>query len=341
MAQSYTLGEVANHSSLNDAWVVVDGKVYNITSFLESHPGGKAVTEEHLGKDISDVIHSSTIHEHSETAYAMLQDFHIGYLEKQQHRAGKAAHSPDVTRKKWKEEEVVDWSKPLLGQIHRVGDLYDEWVHMPVNKELRLFESNIMEFLSKSPWWVVPCVWVPVILYTLYMAVFGGPSVLSWIPETPPLTLVEVFCYVPAGVLLWTLIEYSLHRFIFHAVPSSSSRFMTTMHFILHGQHHKVPMDHLRLVFPPTPAAIIVAILYFPAQHFVPLSIGRALLAGGLIGYVWYDLTHYYVHHATPPPKSYLATMKSYHMAHHYKDHTLGFGISSKLWDIVLNTVLV
>lgn len=83
-------------------------------------------------------------------------------------------------------------------------------------------------------------------------------------------------------------------------------------------------MDPFRLVFPPVPAAIIVAILYFPAQHFVPLSIGRALLAGGLIGYVCYDLTHYYVHHGAPAPKSYFASLKSYHMAHHYRNHNLG-----------------
>lgn len=128
----------------------------------------------------------------------------------------------------------------MLVQVHRVGNLYDQWIHVPVDKELRLFESNFMEFFSKSPWWVVPSVWVPVILYILYMSVFGGPSVMPWIPETPRLTYVEVFCYASAGILLWTLIEYSLHRFIFHAIPPSSSRFLMTMHFMLHGQHHKV-----------------------------------------------------------------------------------------------------
>lgn len=143
-------------------------------------------------------------------------------------------------------QEIVDWSKPMLGQVHRVGNLYEEWIHMPVDKELRLFESNFLEFFSKSPWWVVPSVWVPVILYVLYMSVSGGPSVLPWIPKTPRLTFVEVFCYASAGILLWTLIEYSLHRFIFHATPPSSSRFLVIMHFMLHGQHHKV-MSNLHL----------------------------------------------------------------------------------------------
>ena len=139
----------------------------------------------------------------------------------------------------------MDWSKPILSQVYRVGDLYDEWVHMPVNKELRLFQSDFMELFSKSPWWVVPCVWIPVILYASYMSVLGGPSVLPWIPETPGLTFMEALCYIPAGILLWTLIEYLLHRFVFHAVPPSSSRFLITMHFAIHGQHHKVQLCDL------------------------------------------------------------------------------------------------
>ena len=84
MARCYTLSEVSYHSSFNDAWVVVDNKVYNITSFLKSHPGGIAITKEYLGKDISDVIHSSNVHQHSATAYKMLQDFNIGYISKEQ-----------------------------------------------------------------------------------------------------------------------------------------------------------------------------------------------------------------------------------------------------------------
>ena len=80
MARSYTLGEVASHSSFNDAWVAVDGKVYDVTPFLKAHPGGMDITKEYLGKDISDVIHSGNVHQHSTTAYAMLQDFKIGSL---------------------------------------------------------------------------------------------------------------------------------------------------------------------------------------------------------------------------------------------------------------------
>ena len=42
------------------------------------------------------------------------------------------------------------------------------------------------------------------------------------------------------GMLLWSLLEYLLHRFLFHMKPPGNSYYLITLHFILHGQHHKV-----------------------------------------------------------------------------------------------------
>ena len=82
--------------------------------------------------------------------------------------------------------------------------------------------------------------------------------------------------------------------------------------------------DTMQLVFPPVPAGIIVLILYLPIAHLLPLSVGRALLAGGLLGYIGYDLTHYYLHHGSPTPGSYFASLKTYHVAHHYINYNQG-----------------
>ncbi len=88
--------------------------------------------------------------------------------------------------------------------------------------------------------------------------------------------------------------------------------------------NHQVPFDTMRLVFPPVPAAVIALCLYVPLAQLVPLSVGRALFAGGLIGYISYDLVHYYVHHGSPRPGSYFASLKAYHVAHHYLNYKLG-----------------
>lgn len=45
------------------------------------------------------------------------------------------------------------------------------------------------------------------------------------------------------------------------------------------------------------------------------------------------------LHHSRLP--AYVREMKKYHLAHHYKNFELGFGVTSKIWDYVFNTVLV
>ena len=52
-------------------------------------------------------------------------------------------------------------------------------------------------------------------------------------------------------------------------------------------------------------------------------------------------MIHYFFHHATPKDGSWLKIMKVYHMQHHYKNGTVGFGVSSKIWDVVFGTELV
>lgn len=42
------------------------------------------------------------------------------------------------------------------------------------------------------------------------------------------------------GMLFWTLMEYLIHRFLFHMKPPSDSHYLIMLHFVMHGQHHKV-----------------------------------------------------------------------------------------------------
>ncbi|KAI8568533.1 hypothetical protein RHMOL_Rhmol02G0208000 [Rhododendron molle] len=60
---------------------------------------------------------------------------------------------------------------------------------------------------------------------------------------------------VCCGIFIWTLMEYTLHRFLFHI--KTKSYWGNTLHYLLHGCHHKHPMDGLRLVFPPAATAVL------------------------------------------------------------------------------------
>ena len=86
----------------------------------------------------------------------------------------------------------------------------------------------------------------------------------------------------------------------------------------------KVPFDGGRLVFPPVPAIVLATIFYTSATLMVPLAIARGIFAGGFLGYVSYDMMHYYLHHGSPTPGSYLHRLKKYHVSHHFEDQQKG-----------------
>ena len=138
------------------------------------------------------------------------------------------------------------------------------------------------------------------------------------------------------GILSWTLMEYVLHRWLFHRRPSSWE-FDKVQMFMLHGYHHEFPNDPWRLVAPPImawPVTLIVGSLLVLALGW---NLGLAYLGGMALGYLSYDWIHYWEHHGKP--KSKLAKMmRRLHSIHHFQDAEVNHGISSPLWDGVLMT---
>merc|ERR1711939_844729 len=53
MSKTLTAKEVSDHASADSAWVIIDGGVYDVTEFLEDHPGGKKVLLKACGEDSS------------------------------------------------------------------------------------------------------------------------------------------------------------------------------------------------------------------------------------------------------------------------------------------------
>ncbi|KAG8365674.1 hypothetical protein BUALT_Bualt18G0131000 [Buddleja alternifolia] len=221
---------------------------------------------------------------------------------------------------------VVDLNKPLVFQVGHLGESYQEWVHQPiVSKEgPRFFESDFWEFLTLTKWWVIPIVWLPVVAWFFSKSIRLGH------------TIPEVAAMVVFGIFIWTLVEYSLHRFVFHI--KTKSYWGNTIHYLIHGCHHKHPMDGLRLVFPPAAAAVLSVPFWNLVKFMNTPTTAPGLFAGGLLGYVMYDVTHYYLHHGQPTsemPKG----LKKYHLNHHFRVQTKGFGITSSLWDKVYGTL--
>ncbi|KAK6937646.1 Cytochrome b5-like heme/steroid binding domain [Dillenia turbinata] len=74
----FTLAEVSEHNSRKDCWLIIDGKVYDVTKFLDDHPGGDEVLISSTGKDATDDFEDVG---HSTSARAMLDEYHVGNID--------------------------------------------------------------------------------------------------------------------------------------------------------------------------------------------------------------------------------------------------------------------
>mmetsp|Transcript_8780 Transcript_8780/g.8327 ORF Transcript_8780/g.8327 Transcript_8780/m.8327 type:complete len:135 (+) Transcript_8780:249-653(+) len=116
------------------------------------------------------------------------------------------------------------------------------------------------------------------------------------------------------------------------------NRYLRALHFTFHGVHHMFPLDKDRLLLPVPIALIIWYSIKVCVQIFIPENPMIAFAASATLGYLNYDLTHYYLHHHAP--MTGYKFLKRYHMFHHYKDPDNGYGVSTPLWDYVFGTTL-
>ena len=227
----------------------------------------------------------------------------------------------------------VDLDAPLLRQVADLGDQYDAWVHRPVRRPgtLRIFQSPWLEALSHVPWWIVPVVWVPVIAILWALAA-------RW----QGLPMSHVAGLALAGLLSWTWVEYALHRWVFHFKPRTALG--RRIHFLAHGIHHLDPWDASRLVMPPLAAGVIAVPVFLCMYGCCALlapaaALGWALASFGglLVGYIVYDMTHYFTHHVRPK-SAWGKRRKAAHLAHHHKWPNRLYGVSQSFWDIAFRT---
>lgn len=243
--------EVATHNTAKSCYVTIGTRVFDITDFLEDHPGGGDLILEYGGKDVTKILKDEDSHTHSESAYEILEEGFVGFVvtEKVMDTAVKSVNpdqivplpptfdgvqeleengsaggvfastgmssAADLEKETdlvddYKKHKFLDLNKPLLLQVWFGGfskDFYLEQVHRPRHYKggasAPLF-GNFLEPLSKTPWWVIPVVWLPPVTYGTYLASFGCASIL------------EEAMYWGFGLFLWTLVEYILHRFLFH-----------------------------------------------------------------------------------------------------------------------------
>ncbi len=209
------------------------------------------------------------------------------------------------------------------------------------DESVRMFRSDLLERTTYVHPWVPHLIYVPIVIALLWIS---------------PVSVGTTVLYVAFGLLIWTFIEYLLHRFTFHApdeimrqtheisagleldepvIPALPTLRHVT-YFIFHGVHHEYPSDSMRLVMPPIASLPmgLVAWLIFSlifGEYAIPA------FAGLLVGYLIYDTTHFVLHHKSVPT-ALGKLIKKAHMRHHFLDPDEDYGVSSPLWDIIFRT---
>jgi sterol desaturase/sphingolipid hydroxylase (fatty acid hydroxylase superfamily) len=147
--------------------------------------------------------------------------------------------------------------------------------------------------------------------------------------------------YFVAGIVIWTLAEYLIHRYVLHGRFPDGASFI--QHFLharfdhLHVEHHQRPWDgnHVNGTLKDTlPFSIVFVIL----AAMAPLHTAPVMVAGFLLAYVAEEWIHHSVHFCQFRNR-YFQFIRRHHMYHHGpRGSEVGFGLSNGFWDVVMDT---
>lgn len=186
---------------------------------------------------------------------------------------------------------------------------------------LRLFRNPWLEQLTVIPLGAFVGLWA-----VLLPAIAGVGYVTAASLWAVPLVI--------AGVIVWTLTEYVLHRYVFHFEPNS--QFLKQVIFVIHENHHADPNDALRNLMPPI-VSIPVGLLVWSLSVWALGAVGTWFLLGFMTGYVAYDLVHFATHRLRM--KGRIGRMlKTHHMRHHHLKVEGNYAITGMIWDRIFAT---
>jgi sterol desaturase/sphingolipid hydroxylase (fatty acid hydroxylase superfamily) len=134
-----------------------------------------------------------------------------------------------------------------------------------------------------------------------------------------------------AGLAAWTLLEYALHRFVFHDKVLGDALARD------HLKHH-AKVDW----FAPMRTRVLLAVLAVPVLVALPLVIGGAVFGASLTiglvgGWLFYEVMHRRIHVAAPR-NAYGAWARRNHLSHHFGKPRANHGVTSPIWDRVFRT---
>ncbi|MFT5725758.1 MAG: 4-hydroxysphinganine ceramide fatty acyl 2-hydroxylase [Bacteroidia bacterium] len=189
-------------------------------------------------------------------------------------------------------------------------------------KSQPLFRNQTLEKLTHTNSKVAIGIYVLMSLTALVYGIYAT-AITFW----------QAFLLFNLGRLTFTLVEYVLHRYVYHSGEYDKP---ISWQFKVHGVHHKHPNVKDQLAMP-IPIALVILILFFILFTFMMGQISLFFFSGFVIGYSFY-LTMHYLIHVRKAPKNYFRWFWRHHHLHHRFDD-IAFGLSSRIWDRVFRTM--
>jgi sterol desaturase/sphingolipid hydroxylase (fatty acid hydroxylase superfamily) len=187
---------------------------------------------------------------------------------------------------------------------------------------IKLFSNPYLERLTNTHFAAVLIIYSVILVAALYGSVNLSVSKFTFL--------------FSVGLLMWTGVEYVVHRFIFHSTLFQSR--CQQFYLIIHGIHHQTPRDKKRLLVP-LYVSLPIAGLFYGAFYLLLGVKANAFFSGLICGYLFYDYTHYHLHNFQPRTR-WGKYLRANHFAHHFKNHHRNFGVTSPLWDRIIGTRL-
>jgi 4-hydroxysphinganine ceramide fatty acyl 2-hydroxylase len=230
----------------NKKYVIYKDVVYDVEEYMPTHPGGQNLLEDEVGTDIEEKFEEA---EHTKSARRIFKDLPV---------VGKMARGDEATTDEGRSDDDAkvtsggathtdggslkskfdfDYNKGLWWQVMNTEWTYEEYydfINDPkalVNpiRNVRLFENQLMELITLTPWWLIPAFWTPISLLFLWKS---------------QCSMAENALLFIVGLGVWSLKEYLIHRFVFHSEDFAYfprfSKFYG-LHFLMHGIHHAFP----------------------------------------------------------------------------------------------------
>jgi sterol desaturase/sphingolipid hydroxylase (fatty acid hydroxylase superfamily) len=148
----------------------------------------------------------------------------------------------------------------------------------------------------------------------------------------------DLLRHIASGLLIWTFLEYLLHRFVFHTrIPIRNPRLRYIVN-ASHLGHHASPRDPNQLLVLPAFGAAISLLLFglFAAISRSWYS-AAGVMTGVWAGFLYYEAVHYRVHFSLAGG-GMVAWQRKAHFYHHFTNNRRCFGVTSPIWDYVFGT---